>query len=136
MRKEGFESRVLESGTFRVERASKKPLGEARGEDRRARRPRCSRRVVRCAMATSGLCRALAFGNAESFTVRKECSAALFRAVLVESMRMEMRAGEEAEVRVSCILYILLFQNRVGPKLSSTLFPFIDNKLVINRKVL
>ena len=44
---------------------------------------------------------ARAFGVEDSFTVLKESSAARRRAVLVESMRMEARAEEEGEVRVS-----------------------------------
>ena len=42
-----------------------------------------------------------AFGLEDSFAVLKESSAARRRAVLVESMRMEARAEEEEEVRVS-----------------------------------
>ena len=81
--------------------AAARAAGEARGEERRAWRPLCSRRAARCAEATLGFFRARTFGVAESFTVLNDSSAARLSAMFVESMRMEVRAGEEAEVSVS-----------------------------------
>ena len=81
--------------------AAARARGEAREEERRAFSPRCSTRAACCSEAMSVLWKDRGFGFADSWMVLKEVSAARRRASLVESMRMEVRAGEDGEVRVS-----------------------------------